>query len=89
MKGRTTKPLTKPNQGSSLEAFLIDAERHEQLGDLHRAFACLLKGARFGDSSCQLNVGNFYSDGKAVMKNLKLAARWYKQAYRNGNSSEH
>ena len=69
------------------DQLLREAERHEERGDLKRAFRCLLAGAQLGDSGCQLNLGNFYASGKGVRRNLKRAANWYKEAYKNGSSS--
>ncbi len=59
--------------------------RHEEKGDLASAFKCLLAGARLGHTSCQINLGNYYSDGTAVQPNLKRAAYWYRVAYKNGD----
>jgi TPR repeat protein len=64
--------------------FLSESERHEANGDFKKAFISLLAGAKSGDSSCQINLGNAYADGKGVRKNISEAARWYKAAYRQG-----
>ena len=69
------------------EKLFLDAERSEENGDLKHAFQCLLQGAQSGNSSCQLNLGNFYADGKGVRRNLEEAARWYIKAYKNGSST--
>jgi TPR repeat protein len=70
-----------PSEG---ERLFNEAYRHEQNGDLKRAFQCLLAGARLGDSGCQINLGNFYSAGIGTRKNMAIAALWYRKAYKNG-----
>jgi TPR repeat protein len=65
--------------------FLNESERHEANGDFQKAFVALLAGAQQGDSSCQINLGNAYADGRGVRKSLSEAARWYKRAYRQGD----
>jgi TPR repeat protein len=71
-------------QSVSFGPYFDEAYRHEESGDYKRAYAALLTGAKLGDSSCQINLGNAYADGSGVRKNLEEAARWYKKAYRNG-----
>ena len=61
-----------------------EAYRHEQNGDLKRAFQCLLAGARLEDSGCQINLGNFYAAGTGTRKDMAAAASWYRKAYGNG-----
>jgi TPR repeat protein len=60
------------------------AEQCEQRGELTEAFEYLAAAARLGDSSSQLNIANFYSEGKGVPKNVREANKWYKRAFRNG-----
>ncbi len=64
-----------------------DAELKEEWGDFHGAFKNLLAAAKLGDVGSQINLGNFYAAGRGVKKNLLEAARWYKQVYRNGQST--
>jgi TPR repeat protein len=66
------------------QKLFIEAEQHEEKGDFKNAFRCFLKAAQLGDSSCQVNVGNLYADGKGVKKDFKKAAYWYKMAIKNG-----
>ncbi len=75
-------------QGNQLKVAQLfrEAEKHEEAGNLKIAFERLLAGARLNDSSCQVNLGNFYANGRGVRRNLKKAAYWYKKAYRNGSS---
>lgn len=68
------------------ERFLTDAERFEQAGNYRMAASILLRGAKLGSDSCQLNLGNYYADGAGVRRDLERAAHWYKNAYKNGNS---
>ncbi|WP_263355763.1 tetratricopeptide repeat protein [Acidicapsa ligni] len=69
------------------EKLFAVAEEHEERGEFKRAFNCLLKAARIGHAGSQLNLGNFYSDGKGIGRNTEEAARWYKEAYKNGDRS--
>jgi TPR repeat protein len=70
-----------PSEG---ERLFNEAYRHEEDGDLMRAFQCLLAGARLGDSGCQINLGNFYASGTGTRKDMAAAALWYRKAYRSG-----
>jgi TPR repeat protein len=67
------------------ERLFNEAYRHEEDGDLKRAFQCLLAGARLGDSGCQVNLGNFYAAGTGTRKDMAAAAYWYRKGYRNGD----
>jgi TPR repeat protein len=88
-------PLKKADNGrsrmqhitSDAEDLFLRAEWSEERGHLSEAFKFLLAAARLGDASSQLNLANFYSEGKGVPKSLAQAAKWYKVAYRNGNRS--
>ena len=72
------------DDSSDPEHLFLQAERFEEQGYLKRAFLFLLKAARMGHSSSQIQLGNFYSSGSGVRKSLKSAAYWYKQAYKGG-----
>jgi TPR repeat protein len=63
------------------------ADQFEEKGQLRRAFACLLRASQLGDSSSQVNLGNFYALGTGTRKDLEKAAYWYKRAYRSGDST--
>ena len=67
------------------ERLLIEVERFEKADNHKSAAKVLLRGAKSGDTSCQLNLGNYYASGTGVRKNLEKAAYWYEMAYRNGN----
>jgi TPR repeat protein len=77
----TASTIAAPSEGEKL---FNEAYRHEEDGDLKRAFQCLLAGARLGDSGCQINLGNFYAGGTGTKKDMAAAASWYIKAYRNG-----
>jgi TPR repeat protein len=49
------------------------------------AFRLFRAAARAGDSGCQVNLGNCYSDGMGVKPNLRWALLWYRRAYRQGD----
>jgi len=46
-----------------------------------------MAAARLGNVMSQLSLGNFYSRGRGVKKNVEEAARWYMKVYRNGLSA--
>jgi TPR repeat protein len=69
------------------DVLFIRAAKHEENGELRSAFRLYLAGAKAGDTSCQLNVGNFYDAGTGVRRNRLAALYWYKRAYRRGVSS--
>jgi len=70
-----------------IELLLVDAERLEEAGDYKMAARVLRRGAKLGNTSCQINLGNYYAAGTGVRKNLERAAHWYKTAYKNGDRS--
>jgi TPR repeat protein len=78
----TSKTIDAHDEG---ERLFSEAYRHEEGGDLKRAFQCLLAGAKLGHSSCQINLGNFYVAGAGTKKDMTAAAYWYRKAYRNGD----
>lgn len=71
-------------RGMTTEQLFDEAQRRQEAGDLKGAFRCLLDAARAGDPRSQINLGNVYSDGAGVKRDLDEAARWFKSAYRNG-----
>jgi TPR repeat protein len=73
-------------KGGDPEDLFVQAEKYEEVGDLEKAFGCLLRAARLGHSGSQLNVGHFYSSGQGTGQSAKRAAYWYRRAYKNGNS---
>lgn len=72
---------------SNAETLFRAAEIFEELGDQRTAFKCLSVAAGLGHDSSQLQLGNVYASGRGTRKNLKLAAKWYRKAYRGGNVS--
>ena len=69
------------------ESLFVEAERYEEMGNFKKAFQCLLVAAELEHSGSQVNLGNFYSDGRGTTKNPEEAAHWYRAAYKNGNST--
>jgi TPR repeat protein len=67
------------------EHLLIEAERLEEADNYKLAAKILLRGAKLGSTSCQVNLGNYYASGTGVRKSLEKAAYWYTTAYKNGN----
>ncbi len=79
-------PKTK-NSGAAGEELFRDAELKEERGDFSGAFRSLLASARLGNVLGLIDLGNFYANGRGVKKDLREAARWYKRAYRDGQSA--
>ncbi len=84
-----TKRLLKEQRALSagdlcyMEADLLDSRRRYS-----EALPLLLKGAKAGDTSCQILVGNYLSDGrKSIAIDRKRAVYWYKRAYDQGSST--
>lgn len=69
------------------ESLFIRACGHEEAGELRSALRLMLAAAKLGDTSAQVNVGNYYDDGTIVRRNRSAALYWYKRAYRRGVSS--
>jgi len=69
------------------DALFLRADKLEDSGKLKAAFRLFLAGAKLGDRSCQLNVGNYYDDAKGVQRDRIKALYWYKRAYRRGDAS--
>jgi hypothetical protein len=82
----TSMENMKQNIAKAHELFL-DAERREEGGDLRGAFRSLMAAAKLGDEMSAVNLGNCYSVGRGVRKDLRRAAYWYKRAYRHGDST--
>ena len=61
--------------------------RLEEQGKMRSAFRLMLAAAKLGDIGAQLNVGNYYDDGKGVRRNRESAVYWYRRAYRRGYCS--
>jgi TPR repeat protein len=71
---------------ANTEELFIRAAKQEEKGKFRSAFLLYLAAAKSGDTSCQVNVGNFYDDGTGVRRNRKAALYWYKRAYRRGDA---
>jgi TPR repeat protein len=81
------KTNVKQHNSGNAEELFRDAERSEDRGDFSGAFGSHMAAAQLGNVLSQLSLGNFYSSGKGVEKNLREAARWYIKAYRGGVSA--
>lgn len=64
---------------------LRQAELREERGDFKGAFGIHMAAAKLGSIPALLCVGNYYSAGRSVARDLEEAARWYKRAYRSGD----
>jgi uncharacterized protein len=71
---------------SKASALFVRADKEDGLGRKRSAFRLMLAAAKLGDSGAQVNVGNYYDDGKGVQRNRSAALYWYKRAYRRGES---
>lgn len=95
-KSNLTKPaqsavrqlLKKQKAVSKGEALYLEAEILDDRGRFADAYPLLVKGAKAGNSSAQLVLGNYLSDGrKSVAKNPDRAVYWYKRAFAQGSTS--
>jgi len=68
----------------SCDYLLVGEPTRGGAGDLTSAFRLFLSAAKRGDSSSQINLGNFYSAGIGVKRNRERALYWYRRAYRQG-----
>jgi uncharacterized protein len=66
------------------DAFFKRASKQWDAGNLLSAFGLFLVGAKAGDSSSQVNLGNFYCSGLGVKPNRARALHWYRRAWRHG-----
>lgn len=66
------------------EELFIRADRCGDRGDYRTAFRLMLAAAKLGELGAQLNVGNYYDEGKGVRKNRTAALYWYKKACKRG-----
>jgi TPR repeat protein len=72
------------NPKRSTDQLLRDAELKEKRGDFAGAFSVHMTAAKLGSIPSQLALGNYYSAGRGVPKDLEEAARWYRKVYRGG-----
>src|SRR5579864_5798565 len=73
----------RPRKSKTDELF-TRADKLADEGNIKSAFRLFLAAAKAGDSSCQINLGNFYDQGTGVRRNRSAAMYWYKRAYRRG-----
>jgi TPR repeat protein len=78
---------SKQSRKSKTDDLFSLADKLEDSGDLRAAFRLFLAGAKAGDRNCQLNVGNYYDDGKGTRRNRAAGLYWYKRAYRRGDAA--
>jgi len=83
----TLRITPKQSQRSKTDTLFIRADKLEDSGNLKAAFRLFLAAAKAGDTGCQINVGNYYCDGKAIRRNLSKGLYWYKRAYRRGEAT--
>jgi TPR repeat protein len=69
-----------------LDSLFQRADRQLEAGNLRSAFRLFLWGAKAGDTSCQVNLGNLYADGTGVKPSRERALYWYRRAYRRGET---
>jgi TPR repeat protein len=67
------------------EALFLRSWRQEEKGEFRSAFRCLLSAAKLGDTSSQINLGNYYDAGTVVKRNREAALYWYKRAISKGH----
>lgn len=84
----TERLLKEQKALSSGDLLYMEADLLDGRGRYAEAVPLLLKGAKRGDTSCQILLGNYLSDGrKGIPIDRKRAVYWYKQAYKQGDST--
>ncbi len=84
----TERLLKEQKALSSGDLLYMEADLLDGRGRYAEARPLLLKGAKAGDTSCQILLGNYLSDGrKGIPIDRKRAVYWYKQAYKLGSST--
>ncbi len=66
------------------EKLFVQAESEEGQGRYDVAFQLLLTAALMGHPGSQINLGNFYTEGKGTPKDIPAGRGWYERAYLNG-----
>jgi uncharacterized protein len=83
----TERLLKEQKALSSGDLLYIEADLLDDRGRYTEALPLLLKGAKAGDTSCQILLGNYLSDGrKGIPIDRKRAIYWYTQAHKLGSS---
>ena len=72
---------------SKADCLFVRADKHADRGEMRSAFRLMLASVKLGNTGAQINVGNYYADGKGVRRSRSKALYWYKRAYRRGDSS--
>jgi TPR repeat protein len=84
----TERLLKEQKALSSGDLLYMEADLLDDRGRYTEALPLLLRGAKAGDTSCQILLGNYLSDGrKGILIDRKRGAYWYKQAYKQGSST--
>jgi TPR repeat protein len=65
--------LHKHTKKSKADVLFARADKEEGRGHLGLAFRLMLAAAKLGNISAQINVGNYYDDGKGVRRNRAAA----------------
>ena len=76
-----------PTRKARAESLWLRAEKREEQGKMRAAFRLMLTSAKLGNVSAQINVGNYYDDGRGVSRNRSAALHWFRKAYRRGYST--
>jgi len=83
----TERLLKEQNALSACDLLYMEAGLLDERSRYTEALPLLLKGAKAGDTSCQILLGNYLSDGrKGIPVDERRAIYWYKRAYKQGCS---
>jgi len=83
----TERLLKEQKALSSGDLLHMEADLLDERGRHADALPLLLKGAKAGNTGCQILLGNYLSDGrKGIPIDQKRAVYWYKRAYKRGSS---
>jgi TPR repeat protein len=79
--------MSRTTKKARAESLWLRAEEREEKGKMRAAFRLMLAAAKLGNPSAQINVGNYYDDGRGVRRNRSAALYWFKRAYRRRDST--
>src|SRR5204862_3372301 len=77
----------KPASEGQSESLFNAGDFLEDIGELRAAFQCFRAAAEGNHGHGQCRLGDMYSAGRGVRKDLKKAAFWYKKAFNDRGSS--
>ncbi len=79
--------MRRPTKKARAENLWLRAEKQEERGNVRTAFRLMLAAAKLGNTSAQINLGNYYYDDRGVRRNRSAALYWFRRAHKRGYST--